>query len=112
MDRPSTAATRTAGAVPASRTQINRLGPLLDNSAELTANLNQVARHLSEGEGPAGLLLRDARLYESLLLSIERITDFVDTLRRLAAKFERQGYVELKAHSALGPVKTTKPIPE
>jgi len=36
----------------------------------------------------------------------------IDTLRRLAAKFERQGCVEFKYYSVVGPVKGTRPIPE
>ena len=94
------------------RSQINKVGPLLDSSAQLATNLNRVAQSLTEGDGTAARLLRDARLYESLLISVERITDMIDTLRRLAAKFERQGYVEFKYYSAVGPVKGTRPIPE
>lgn len=99
-------------AVQDARGQINRLGPVLDGTAELAGNLNRVAVQMAEGEGTLGLLLRDARLYEAMRVSLERLTDLIDSLRRLAAKFERQGYVEFKYHSVVGPVKGTRPIPE
>ena len=61
----------------------DRLVPTLDAASELVDNLNRVSRDLAEGEGTAGLFLRDERLYEALLLSVQRITDAVDTLRRI-----------------------------
>lgn len=90
-----------------------RLIPALENVSKVADSLNHAARDLAEGEGTAGLILRDARLYEAMLLSVERITDAVDKLRRLAAKFEDQGYVEFKAHEAVGPFPYhgKKPIP-
>lgn len=107
---------RTEVAVTDLTARVNTVGeamlPVLENAAELTGYLSQAARELAEGRGSAGLLLRDDRMYESLLISIERLTDLVDTLRRLADKFERQGYVEFKAHTIVGPVKSTREIPE
>lgn len=77
--------------------------PALETVAKVADNLNRTALALAEGEGTAGLIFHDARLYEAMLLSVERITDGVDKLRRLLAKFEDQGYVEFKAHEAVGP---------
>lgn len=87
--------------------------PALETIAKLADNLNRAALELSEGEGTAGLVLRDARLYEAMLLSVQRITDAVDKLRRLLDKFEQQGYIEFKAHEAVGPFphRGKKPIP-
>jgi ABC-type transporter Mla subunit MlaD len=79
------------------------LVPALEATSKLADNLNLAARDLAEGKGTAGLLLRDARLYEAMLLSMERITDAVDKLRWLFDKFEKQGYIEFKAHEAVGP---------
>ena len=91
-----------------------RVIPALDSLAELADNLNRVSRDLAEGEGTAGLFVRDARLYEALLLSVQRLTDAVDTIRRIAERFEEQGYIEFKAHEAVGPlpVRGKKEIPE
>jgi phospholipid/cholesterol/gamma-HCH transport system substrate-binding protein len=103
------------GAVDKASLRIDTIGdavmPVLDNSAALTATLNQAAQSLAEGDGTAGRLLRDARLYETMLITLERVQDLVETLGRLADKFERQGYVEFKAHTAIGPVKDRREIP-
>lgn len=103
------------GAVDRASVRIDTIGegimPVLDNSAKLTATLNQAAQDLAEGNGTAGRLLRDARLYEAMLITLERIQDLVESLGRLAARFERQGYVEIKAHTAIGPVMERREIP-
>lgn len=82
--------------------------PVLDNLAEATANLNRVSLDLADGEGTAGKLLRDDRLYEKLVLFTDRLTDAIDTLRRITNKIERQGYIDLAVHekSPLGPLPT------
>ena|GEM_PF-106598 len=72
--------------------------PVLDQMAELTANLNRVSLDLADGRGTAGKLLRDDRLYEKLVLLVDRISDMVSTIGRIADKTERQGYLDLAAH--------------
>jgi len=91
-----------------------RLLPTLDTLAKLAENLNRVALDLAEGQGTAGLFLRDPRLYEALLLSAERITDAVDTIRRIADRFEKQGFIDLKVQDAVGPLpaRTRREIPK
>ena len=80
-----------------------RLVPALDQLSELMVNLNHVSQQLATGGGSAGLFLRDARLYEALVLAVQRITDAVDTVRRIAERFEDQGYIEFQSHDVLGP---------
>lgn len=91
-----------------------RLIPALDSTAKLAENLNRASRALAQGEGTVGMLLHDARLYEAMLLSVERVTDAVDRIRRILDRWEKQGYIELKAHEAVGPfpTKVKKPIPK
>lgn len=62
--------------------------PALDNLASTTAFLERIARAAAEGDGTVGLLLHDARLYEALVVSVQRMTDLVDTLRRMAQVWE------------------------
>jgi len=78
------------------------------------SNLDKASQALAEGEGTVGMLLHDPRLYEAALLSIERITDALDRVRRILDRWEHQGYIEFKAHQAVGPldVKGKKPIPD
>ena len=79
--------------------------PVLENTALLTADLSRILRGLENGQGSAGMFLKDARLYESLLLTATRLTDLIDTIQRLAYRFERQGAIGIKAQTALGPVR-------
>ena len=80
------------------------LQPVLENAARLTALLVRVGRALEEGEGTAGRFVRDPRLYESLLLTSQRLTELVDTIQRLAAKFELDGAIRLNV--PVGPFRT------
>ncbi len=86
--------------------------PVLDSLAEATSNLNRVSLDLADGNGTAGKLLRDDRLYEKLVLCTDHLTDLVDTLRRVTNKIERQGYIDLAVHekSPLGPLPTRKKL--
>ncbi|MFQ5490157.1 MAG: MlaD family protein [Phycisphaerae bacterium] len=90
-----------------------RLVPALDVMAQVLTDLSKVSRDLAEGEGTAGLFLRDARLYETMVLGMKRMTDAIDTMRRILDRFEQQGYIEFKAHSAIGPmpVRSKREIP-
>ena len=91
----------------------NRLVPTLDLLAQVMGDFSKVSHDLAEGEGTAGMFLRDARLYESMVLSMQRLTDAVDIIRRILDRFEQQGYIEFKAHQAIGPVpyQGTRDIP-
>lgn len=88
------------------------LRPVLQNAAQLTALLVGISRALEEGEGTAGLFVKDPRLYESLLLTSERLTALADTIQRLAAKFELDGAIGLNV--PLGPLRhrTSIDIPD
>ena len=96
------------------RQRMNVIGdkavPVLENAAQLTANLNRASVDLAEGQGTAGKFLRDDRLYEKLVLFTERITDLVDIIRRIAAKTERQGYLDISAKTGVGPVPVKKDL--
>ncbi len=81
-----------------------RMIPALDQLSELMVNLNSVSRDLAQGGGTAGLLLRDDRMYESFVLSIQRLTDALDVIRRIAERFENQGFIEFKSHDVAGPI--------
>ena len=70
--------------------------PILDESAKTSANLRVISGNLVEGRGTLGKLLMDDRLYEVLVLSIDRARDLIDSLRRLAERFEKQGRIGLK----------------
>ena len=79
------------------------LRPVLLHSAELAASLSRLARALEQSEGTAGMFVHDPRLYESLLLTSQRLTELVDTIQRLAAKFELDG--EIRLNVPVGPLR-------
>lgn len=77
------------------------LRPTLAHTAQLSAALVRMAMALEQGKGTAGMLVHDPRLYESMLLTTQRLTELVDTLHRLIAKFEMDG--EIKVNVPVGP---------
>lgn len=79
-----------------------RAMPVLDNLGETTSNLNRVSLDLAEGQGTAGKFLRDDRLYEKLVLFTDRLTDVINTIGRIAAKSERQGYIDIAENKRVG----------
>ena len=62
--------------------------PAVDDLASTMSSLKRIARAADEGDGTVGLLLHDPRLYEALVVSVQRMTDLVDTLRRMAKVWE------------------------
>ncbi|MFH0983578.1 MAG: MlaD family protein [Planctomycetota bacterium] len=81
-----------------------KLMPTLDNLAAVTSNLNRVSQDLADGQGSAGKFLRDDRLYEKLVLFTDTVTDLINTVRRIADKTERQGYLDVAAKTPVGKV--------
>ncbi len=81
-------------------TRVNELAdatlPTLDHAAKTASNLHRVSQKIADGEGTLGRLLNDERLYEATLLAIQRIQDMVDSIRRLADRFERRGRIGLE----------------
>ncbi|MCK6457516.1 MAG: MlaD family protein [Phycisphaerae bacterium] len=52
-----------------------------DAAASLLRELNRTALLMNEGQGTAGLFLNDNRLYESMVLTFERLTKTLDEFR-------------------------------
>ncbi len=86
--------------------------PMLQNAAKLTASLLHLTSALERGEGTAGRFMTDARLYESLLLTAQRLTEMIDTIQRIAAKFERDGAIKVDARTSVGTFRKNVDIPE
>jgi ABC-type transporter Mla subunit MlaD len=86
------------------------LAPSLENFARMTSDLQRAAQLLSEGEGTAVLMLRDPRLYEELVLTVERIGDAAETLKALVDPMVREGYLKLKVRSTVGDIRVKEPL--
>jgi len=95
-------------------TQTQRLAdaaiPALDESARTASNLRSLSDGLMRGEGTLGMLLKDERLYEVVVLSFERAVDAINSLRRLFAHFERTGRIGINTQTSVGPVNVDKKI--
>ncbi len=81
------------------RARVNEIAdaamPVLDGAARTSTNLAVITNDLREGKGTLGLLLTDPRMYETLVLTMERVIDFVDSGRRLFYRFEKSGRIGL-----------------
>jgi len=89
------------GAVSNVNHQANRIAdaamPILESTARTSANLSVITTELRQGKGTLGMLLTDERLYEGLVLSLDRARDLIDSLRRLFYRFEKKGRIGLEA---------------
>ncbi len=86
--------------------------PMVQNSAKLTASLSRLAAAMEAGEGSAGMFLKDPRMYESLVMTSQRLTEMIDTIQRLFAKFERDGVVRVGVDTAVGNIPQNIAIPD
>jgi len=109
-------AQRFEGAIDTIETRADQLAegalPILDDTARTSANLRTISDNLVQGKGTLGLLLSDERLYEVMLLSLERLTDMIDSIRRLAKRWEQEGRIRLNLDTAVGPVPVSKELPK
>ena len=72
-----------------------KLNETLEHLSDSAKSFAQAANAISEGEGTAGLLVRDERLYEAAVLSLERFSESMATLQRILGKIEEDGYVRV-----------------
>ncbi len=70
-----------------------RLNEVLENLDDSAKSISSVLYHVSKGEGSAGLLVRDERLYEAAVLAVQRLGDAMGTLNRYLRKVEDDGYI-------------------
>jgi ABC-type transporter Mla subunit MlaD len=70
-----------------------KLNEVLEHLNDSASSFAQVANAMAEGEGTAGLLVRDERLYEAAVLALERFSEAMASLQRILGKIEEDGYV-------------------
>ena len=69
-----------------------KLNEVLEHLDDSATSFAHAANSIAEGEGTAGLLVRDERLYEAAVLSLERFSEALATLQRILGKIEEDGY--------------------
>lgn len=98
------------------RERINEIAgemrPILQHTSRLMASLMRIADAMQRGEGSAGMFMRDPRLYESLLMTSERLEELANTLRRIFRRFELEGAISVDIGTLLGPQRTLVDIPK
>ena len=94
--------TQTSQTIADVRTQVNRGGDRVDEiSRNLNSRIDQVgkvlerfqsiATRVEKGEGTAGMLVRDPRLYETLADTAGELKLMVSDMRRLVQQWEQEG---------------------
>ncbi len=81
-----------------------KLDASLENLDETTTSLARIMRRIENGEGSAGRFVRDERLYEAGVLSLQRIAELVASVQRIVNKAESDGYIAIGERTALGTV--------
>ena len=66
---------------------------VIENLDESTKRLTNILDGIAAGEGTAGLLVRDERLYEAAVLAMERLSDTLASVNRITGKIEEDGYI-------------------
>lgn len=89
-----------------------RLSDVLDNLDDATKSLAVTLRQVAEGHGTAGLLTHDERLYEAAVLSMERLSELIATLQRIAGKIEEDGAITLAKKTPVGTLTKEFPVGE
>ena len=90
---------------------IDRLIVVAENLDRSTKDLAVILDGVSKGEGTAGLLVRDDRLYEAMVLSLERFADAMASINRITGKIERDGYITVGQVTPVGTFTKEFPIP-
>lgn len=78
--------------------QLNTVLERLDNSA---ANLSRTLAYIAEGQGTIGMLVRDPRLYEAAVISLQRFGDAMGSLKVILARIEAEGFIPVGTSSGI-----------
>jgi len=70
-----------------------KLNQVFDNLDDGARSLAHTMQYVVEGKGTAGLLVRDDRLYEAAVLSLQRFSEAMASLNVILGKIERDGYI-------------------
>lgn len=68
-----------------------KLADNLDQISKLLDYMNAAGRDLAEGDGSAGMLLRDPQLYDAMLLTVQRLGEAAADMKVLVRKWQEHG---------------------
>jgi phospholipid/cholesterol/gamma-HCH transport system substrate-binding protein len=70
---------------------VKNLNSRIDQVGKLLEQFQSIAERVDKGEGTAGLLIRDPKLYESLVATAATLNLMMADLRRLVQQWEQEG---------------------
>lgn len=79
-----------------------KLTDVLDNLDTASTSVVTLLSGVQDGQGTMGLFARDARLYEAAVLTLERFSELMASLRRITGKIEEDGYVTIAQTTPVG----------
>ncbi len=104
------------GGIDDTRTHMSQIAgdirPVLEHASTLAASLSRIAHATEQGEGTMGMVMKDPRLYESLLLASERLVNLIDRLDRIFQRFEANGAIGVDVKTGVGPIRKNFNIPQ
>jgi ABC-type transporter Mla subunit MlaD len=86
------------------------LNDVLQNLDGAATSLAKALTAVAEGQGTAGKFIRDERLYEAAVLSMQRFGESMATLDRVLRQIEAQGYFRIGTPTS-GPLNKEFPLP-
>lgn len=89
-----------------------RLSSVLENLDDSTKRLSVIMDGVAKGEGTAGMLARDPRLYEEAVLALQRLSDLLASIRRISGKIEQDGYITIGQSTGVGTFTKEFPVGE
>ena len=89
---------------------LTKLASVADRLDDTADNIQATTRAVRNGEGTIGLMVNDPRLYESAVLSFDRLGELLARLNRIAGKIEEDGYITIAQKTALGTFRKDFPV--
>lgn len=87
-----------------------KLNRVLEKLDDTTTHLAHITRKIADGEGTAGKLTNDSRLYESAVIAVDRLSDVMLNLKIITGKIKEDGYI-IVGQAPHGILKKNFPIP-
>jgi len=88
-----------------------QLMAVLGHLNETSQDLARIARGIQQGKGTAGLLARDDRLYESAVLTLQRLDRVLANMEHITGKVVEDGYITIGQETAVGTFTKDFPTP-
>jgi phospholipid/cholesterol/gamma-HCH transport system substrate-binding protein len=84
----------------------------LDSLDAAAGGLARILHQVEDGRGTAGRLVRDERLYEAGVITLQRLSELIATLQRIVGKAEQDGYIKVGQATAVGTLTIDMPTGE